>query len=239
MSFSSLKNVIYTMRLFAIETNAEELKKKFIVENEEAVHVTHKHFLVFIVNVFWQTIVTAALTYVAMLGLAQGWMTMDIAAWTLGIWYVIYLYFLSAAHVAWKCNFIIITTQKVVLVEQRSMFYQKINPIHFTNINNTRVESQFAGIFKCGILFIELKVGQQGGAHVQLKNEYVPKPNDIAAIIEHGIIMNEKPIKTEEEQHKKEAMQTPAKDSGNPQPDVLPEQQVQAEAPSPFPPPRQ
>lgn len=213
------------MRLFAIETNVEELKKKFIVENEKAVHVTHMHFLAFLVNIFWQTIMMAILAYAVLFGMAQGIIAPDFGFWTLVVFGLIYAYFFSSAHVAWKCNFIIITTQKVVLVEQRSMFFQKINPVHFTNINNTRVESQFAGIFKCGVLFIELKIGQQGGAHVQLKNEYVPKPNDIAAIIEHGIIMNEKPIKVAEEQHKKEAMQGPAIDSGNPQPELLQEDQ--------------
>jgi len=226
------------MRLFAIETNVEELKKKFLVENEEAVHVTHMHFLVFLVNIFWQTVIMAVLGYAILLGMAQGFVAPDFGTWTLIILGIIYAYFFSAAHVAWKCNFIIITTQKVVIVEQKSMFYQRINPVHFTNINNTRVESQFAGIFKCGVLFINLKIGEMGGKHVELENWYVPKPNDIAAIIEHGIIMNEKPIKIAEEQHKKEAMQGPAIDSGNPQPDVLPEQQVEIRTTSPFPPAR-
>lgn len=225
------------MRLFALETNVETLKKKFLVENEEAVHVSHKHFLIFVIQAFLPTVVAAALLAILAFGTEQGIIAPDVALWTLIIIGIVYLYFLSSAHVAWKCNFIIVTTQKVVIVEQRSMFFQKINPVHFTNINNTRAQSQFGGIFRCGKLSLDLKIGEQGGRHVEVAMDYIPKPEDIAAIIEHGIVISEKPIKPEEETEKKEAMQEPAKQEGNPQPDVLPEQQAVV-PPSPFPPPR-
>lgn len=211
------------MRLFALETNVETLKKKFLVEKEEAVHVSHKHFLIFLVEAFLPTVVALALLAAVTFGASQGWMDPASTFWTLVVITIAYAYFLSAAHIAWRYNFIIVTTQKVVIIEQRSMFHQKINPVHFSGINNARVESQFGGIFRCGLLSIELKIGQQGGAHVELKNWYVPKPNDIAAIIEHGIVIGEKDIKPEEEAEKKEAMQEPARESGNEEPDVLPE----------------
>ncbi len=213
------------MRLFAIETNVEELKKKFIVENEEAVHVIHKHFLVFIIRAFVPTVVFLAVFGLLSFGAVQSILAPDISFWILLVAGTIYAYFLSAAHIAWRYNFIIITTQKVVIVDQFSMFYQRIQPVHFHNINNTRPESQFAGIFRCGILHIDMKISELGGQHVEIFSAYVPKPSDVSAIIEHGIVMSEKPIKQKEEHEKQHAMQEPAKNSGNRQPDVLKEDQ--------------
>ncbi len=213
------------MRFLALETNVEKLKKKFLVENEEAVHVTHKHFLIFLIRAFFPTVIAAILFATIMFGASQGLFDPEILFWTLVALGLVYAYFLSAAHVAWKYNFVIVTTQKVVIVEQQSMFFQKINPVHFTNINNTGAQSQFAGLFRCGILSLDLKIGEQGGRHVEVAMDYVPRPEDIAATIEHGIVMSEKEIKPKEEQEKKEAMQEPAKESGNAEPDKLSEDQ--------------
>ncbi len=225
------------MRIFALETSVEKLKAKFISENEEAVHVSHKHFLIFFMHSFWQSFVTVLVLGVALLGTAQGWFSFEGAAIALVVWAVIYLYFLWGAYIDWKYNFIIVTTQKMILVQQRSFFYQRINPIHFGNINSTRVESQFGGIFRCGTVYILLKISEEGGKHVELASAYVPKPNNIAAMIEHGIVMNEKPIKPHEEQQKKDAMQEATIAEGNPKPDVLPEQQGELPpATMPYPP---
>lgn len=219
------------MQILALETDVEVLKKKFLVEGEQAVLVTHKHWIVFIVNIWWQTIVTTLLLAGSVAMAVSDLLTLPLIASIVGIWGLLYAYYLLWAYVQWKYNFLIISTQKLVIVEQYAVVRQHINPLPFPRISNTRVESQFAGIFRCGILYLNMMVPERRGEYMELSIPYLPKPADIAAMIENGLTINKEPPQPKEEQEKKVLMQQHMIESGNPQPETLREEQPAQAAP--------
>jgi hypothetical protein len=83
------------------------------------------------------------------------------------------------------------------------------------------VESQFGGIFRCGMLFLNTTVPEKAGKYQEIPNFYVPKPEDIAAVIENGLTLTKEPPKEEESQERKAKMQEPAVTPENPHPETL------------------
>jgi hypothetical protein len=217
------------MQILALETDVEVLKKKFLVEGEQAALVTHKHWIVFFVHTWWQTMLTALLFVGLVFALSAGLPGMSFIVIGFGVWLLLYAHYLLSGYVQWKYNFIIVTTQKIVIVDHYSLFRQHINPLPFPRISNTRVESQLAGIVGCGILYLNMTIPERQGQYTELAISYLPKPADIAAVIENGITLEKQPPKHEEEQEKKTLMQQPVVDSGNPEPETLAEQQPKQE----------
>jgi hypothetical protein len=214
------------MRILALETSIDALKEKFVVEGEKVVQVTHRHFMAFVVHILWQTLVTILFVAIIITIAVQDFGNAYLYSTFFLVWLVVYAYFFFAAYIQWKYNFLIITTQKVVVVEQR-LFYQQINPLRFTRISNTRVESQFGGFFHCGILYLNLMVPERRGEYLELPHPYIPKPEVVAAVIENGLVLATEPPSEQEEVQKKEKMQEPAVSPENPNPEKLPEQQKQ------------
>lgn len=221
------------MRILALETDIEELKRKFLMEDEKAALVTHRHFFAFVTRIWWQTLVTVVVIAINIFIIVQGWWDLYLTGPFLLTWFIAYAYFLMVAYIDWKFNFIIVTTQKVVLVEQKSFFHQQINPLNYEQISNTRVQSQFGGFFHCGIVYLNTKTPERGGMYMELPYPYIPSPEDVAAVIEHGITIFRQPMKQLEEQEKKDLMQKPVISAENPEPDKLPDQQSAAPATNP------
>lgn len=211
------------MRILALETDVEELKRKFLVEGEKAALVTHRHFLVFIVRMFWPVLISLIVIPSLLFGVTDGLYSPDIATVVFLLWLVIFLYLLSSARIAWKYNFLIVTTQKIVIVEQKSVFYQQINPLHFDNIANTRTETQFGGIFRCGIVYVNVKIAERLGTQQELANPYIPEPDNVAAVIENGVTLHQKEIRASEEAAKQRKMQEPSVDGSDMHPETLEE----------------
>lgn len=215
------------MRFFALETNIEVLKKKFLVEGEEAALATHRHFVAFLIHAFWPVIGGVAVSAGLMAATAAGLLSIEWYVLLLAAFFAIEAMLLFGAWSQWKYNFIIVTTQKVVIIEQQT-FYQHIHPLPFNSISNTRVESQFFGIFRCGVLHINTTVPERGGQYQELPCPYMPKPENIAAVIENGLVLTKQPPKPEEEE-KKNKMQEPAVTVENPEPENI------GEIPAPTP----
>jgi hypothetical protein len=84
------------------------------------------------------------------------------------------------AYIDWTYDFIIITTDKVILVDQTSIFKQEIMPLHLENIGGISTFTQYMDIFPFGGISIHLKEGK-GGEDVMLK--YVPRAKEVAGTL--------------------------------------------------------
>ena len=84
------------------------------------------------------------------------------------------------AWIDWCFDFIFVTTDRVILVDQTSIIRQKITPLHMENIASVTYETQFWDIFKFGIVDIRLKEGS-GDEHRVLR--YVPNSKEVASKI--------------------------------------------------------
>jgi hypothetical protein len=96
------------------------------------------------------------------------------------LWFVFVFFNLIKAYIDWAYDFILITTDKVILLDQTSFFKREIKPIHIENIGGVSTETQFWDIFPFGTLCIHLKEGM-GGQNIT--KYYVPRARKVAGIL--------------------------------------------------------
>ncbi len=189
------------MRFLALQTDVELLKKQFIPEGEHEILTVTRHPIKFVTEFFGKTLIVLLLTTV--LGLILEFLTSSLTqniVYGLALIVVLsYLYQIVKSYIAWRYNFLIVTSEKLIIIHHESFLHQYVNTIHLNNIRSTRFESQFFGIFRCGILSIDL-LELEGGSTEVLVLSYIPTPDTIASAIEHAIALK---------QQRKEGTDTP------------------------------
>jgi hypothetical protein len=99
---------------------------------------------------------------------------------TFGFWFLFILSRMIKSLIDWMFDFIMITTDKVLMVDQTSIFKREIKPIHLENIGGVSTETQFWDIFRFGSLRLHLKEGLGGQ---DLTKKYVPYAGRVAGIL--------------------------------------------------------
>ena len=168
------------MRIFALETDKSKIIQKFCHQGECVVLMTYYHGLSFLFAIIREIIITVVLIVVAFIAVAYGaplWTTIGV----LSVLWLIFVFFnLAKAWIDWQYDFILVTTDKVILVDQTSFFKQEIKPIHIENIGSVSTETQFWGIFPFGQIQINLKEGEGGDV---ITKRYVPRAEEVASKI--------------------------------------------------------
>ena len=213
------------MQIFALQTDKNEIIRRFCHDHdgECVVLMTHYHGLSFLfasIREIFLTIILLAIGIVA-------WIFGFPMAWTLGIlallWFVLVFFNVSKAYLDWYYDFIIVTTDKIILVDQTSIFHRDVMPIHIENIGGISSFTQFWNIFPFGGLCIHLKEGR-GGKDITKK--YIPRSQEVAGKISDVV------TRYQRHQYKGEDLQTPKEKSplttGTP---VIPSPETQSEIP--------
>lgn len=214
--------VFCCMRLLALQTDLGLLKKQLIPEGENEIMTVSKHPVVFVFDAVITTIIAAVLLFV--LGwMAVEWNTTMGTAVTGGLFLLaacVYVYRIFSAYVTWRFNYVIITSEKVVIVDQSS-WRQNMDSIHLNSIVSVQVQSQFFGLLRCGIIQIrvgEIVSGQMRAAVLT----YTPNPDTVVSAIEHAMALKQRRKQgmeePEEQQSKAEAIKEELKqEAGNTQ----------------------
>jgi hypothetical protein len=168
------------MKFFALETDIGKLKERFCSEDECEVHMTYYHALSFLFAVFREIVITIILFGVGIFAWIMGWPMMWVVAILAALWFLFVFFNLLKAYIDWRYDFILVTSDKVILVDQTSFLRHEIKPIHLENIGSVTTRTQYWNIFNFGIVKINLKEGE-GGDIITLK--YVPEAEDVAAKI--------------------------------------------------------
>lgn len=168
------------MRILALETDIGKIKKRFLYEGEEEVLTTHYHgasFLFASIREFFFTILLFGI------GVAAWFMNAPMG-YTVTMLFVVWFMFvfisLVKAFIDWLFDFIFVTSEKVILVDQTSVIRHKIKPINLENIGGVTAQTQFGDVFRFGIVEINLKEGE-GGKTIILR--YVPDAREVASKI--------------------------------------------------------
>jgi len=168
------------MRIFALETDVNNIKKRFLSEGEQEVLLTYYHGLSFLFAILREIVLTVLLLVI---GIVAGYFGAPLM-WVIGIlfflWLVFVLFNLIRAYIDWAYDFILVTTDKVIFVDQTSFFRQEITPLNLENVGGVSTQTQFWNIFPFGIVRLHLKEGL-GGQHIAKK--YVPRAQEVAAKI--------------------------------------------------------
>lgn len=170
------------MKIFALETDIQKIKERYCHgrDGECEVLFTRYHGLSFLFAILREIIITIILFTIGIMGAVWGW-SMD---WTIGIlvivWVIFVFFNVLKAYIDWMYDFIFVTTDKVVLVDQTSFFRREVKPIHIENIGGVSMHTQFGGIFPFGAIHIHLKEGEGGG---DIEKYYVPNAENVSSKI--------------------------------------------------------
>ena len=165
------------MQFFALETNHDKILQKFASGNEEYVMTVFYDGFLFFLSILKGIAFTAVLIAVAVAAylytpLTIGWIVLG----TLVIWLLVVPLPLLRRYIDWKYDFIYVTGEKVVVVDQSFLFHQKIKQINLENIASVSAETQYLNLFTFGIVRLNLKEGH--GEEIVLR--FVPKPNEVS-----------------------------------------------------------
>lgn len=172
------------MRLFALDTNLDGIKRRFLSAEEQEVLTVFRHGFSFFLQIIFQIILTVGLIAIGVVLSVFDILPWTIPpAWTIGILALLWLFLafptILKAFLDWKFDCIIVTTDKVVLLEQSSLFHRRITPMHLENFASVTATSQFWNLFPFGTLHFQLKEGI--GKDMQMK--YIPHADEVAAKI--------------------------------------------------------
>ena len=171
------------MRIFALETNVAKLKKQFMSAEEQEIATINHHPLQFVFASLRHLFFTLILVGVGVLLVSVGLPTWPVI-WTLVvIWILLVSFPLLRAYIDWKFDFILVTTDKVVVVDQSSLFHRKVTPMNLENFASISTETQYLNVFPFGVLRVSLKEGT--GAEMRLR--YIPHASQVAALLSDAV----------------------------------------------------
>ncbi|MDD4319586.1 MAG: hypothetical protein PHW10_04670 [Candidatus Peribacteraceae bacterium] len=167
------------MRIFALETNTEKFKRNFLAEGEREVLTVRYHGVRFFLSAAWMGVFSLILATIAV-GIwyagVPGWIVAVIASL---LWLALVFPRLLTAYIDWRYDFAFVTTDKVVIVDQSSVFHLRITPINLENFASVSTETQFFNLFPFGKLRFHLK----SGLGEDLALPYIANADGVAAQI--------------------------------------------------------
>ena len=171
------------MRLFALETNIDHVKKKFLSTEEREIMTVFFHgfrfFLTFTANILWTFFLVGVLIGLGYARIPPLWLTFSGSV----IWFFFIFIPIVKAYLDWRFDFILVTSDKVIVVDQSSFFHQKITPMNLENFASVSAETQYWNLFPFGTLHFNLKEG--AGEGVELA--YIPSAHEVASKISDAI----------------------------------------------------
>mgnify|MGYP003972413619 FL=1 len=172
------------MRILALETDAAKIKQQCLSEGEKEVLMTYYHALSFFFASLREILFTIIIFIVGIslwyIGAPVLWVLRGLTA----VWFFFIFFNILKAWIDWRYDFILVTTDKLVLVDQTSIIHQKVNPIHLENIGSIAAETQYWNIFGFGKIVINLKEGE-GGQAITL--HFVPDASAVASKISQTV----------------------------------------------------
>lgn len=169
------------MRLFALDTNAtQKICQRYCIEGEAEILLTRYHWMSFFLRSVREFLITLILLGVVYVAWTYEWPLTEIIGSVVALWVVFVLFKVLKAFIDWRFDFILVTTDKIVLVDQTSIFSREEKPIHLENVGGIAAETQCWDIFPFGKITIHLKEGLGGDA---VTTYFVPHAQEVAATI--------------------------------------------------------
>ena len=169
------------MRFFALDTGImERIRMRYCTEGEEEVLLTRYHWLCFLFNSMRDVALTIVLVTVIIFAWEYEWPMYEIIGFAAGLWILFVFFHILKDYIDWKYDMILLTTEKMVLVDQTSFIRHEEKPIHLENVGGVSSSTQFLNLFPFGTLTLHLKEGL-GGDAVTLR--YVPHAEHVASLI--------------------------------------------------------
>ena len=171
------------MKIFALETNLEKLKSRFLSADEHEILFVRFHPFLFILRLVGQLLITAVLVAIGVWLVSFGFPWEWVAGTLVVIWFFLCFIPIFKAYIDWQYDFLMVTNEKVVIVNQTSVTHADINQLQIENFATVNTSTQFFNIFPFGKVCFDLKEGT--GTRFCLK--YIPDAVRVAAEISDSI----------------------------------------------------
>jgi hypothetical protein len=164
----------------------QKIKSRFLAHGEEQIFTVTPHIMLFLLKIFWDIVVTGVLFFVMVYSYNIGLLAAETAFFLfLVVWFLFVFFSLIEAFVDWKYDFIFLTTDKLIIVDQMSFFRKSITPINLENLGDVVAQTQWLNLFNFGIMRFSLKEGN--GPEIVLK--YIPDADKLVAKIAQQITL--------------------------------------------------
>lgn len=174
------------MRIFALETDIKKVKDRFLTSGEHEIFTVHPHVMSFIWHIMWEIFVTVVLAASATYFVVEDILPISL---TLTIfvagWFLFVFFGLIEAYIDWKYDFIFLTTDKLIIVDQMSLFRKSITPINLENLGDVAAQTQWLNLFNFGIIHFALKEG----SGPEIKLSFMPAADQLVAKIAEQITL--------------------------------------------------
>lgn len=157
-----------------------KVKGRFLARGEMEIISVTPHVMLFLSRIVWDVLLTAFLAFVSVYSYSIGF-TSGLFATLLfvAMWLFLVFFSLIEAFIDWKFDILLLTTDKLILVDQLSLFRKSITPITLENLGDVVSETQWLNLFNFGVIRITLKEGH--GPEIVLR--YIPAADKIVAEI--------------------------------------------------------
>lgn len=172
------------MQIFALETNVDRLKQKLFSSEEREVFTVRRHGILFVLRSLWYgtlTLLLIALSLYVIISNLIDPLTISIAIFVL--WFVIIFFPWVRAFIDWRYDFIFLTTEKLVIVDQTFIIRRIITSLSLDSIAQVNSHSQWLNLFGFGKLEIAQREGQSENFHLP----YLPNVERISTLISDQI----------------------------------------------------
>lgn len=174
------------MQIFALETNIGRVKEHFLAHGEAEIFTAHPHIVSFLSHIVWEFFMTILLVVVCAFGYQIGFLSLPVALVVFLVgWVTFVLFGFVESYLNWKYDFIFLTTDKLIIVDQSSLFRKSITPISLENLGDVVAETQWLNLFQFGIIRFALKEGH--GPEVKLR--FMPKADRLVGQIAEQITL--------------------------------------------------
>lgn len=172
------------MRILALETNIEKLNRSLLSPGEQIVLQARFHGFLFSMRALGATIITLIFITVG-IGAGMAGISMGIGVPVLFLlWLFVVFRPLLRAFIDWRYDELLVTTEKVIVVNQSSIIRQQIQQMNLENLASVSALTQYGGMFPFGKLHFELKEGIGEG----LKLRYIPHAQGACSVISDCLV---------------------------------------------------
>ncbi|PIR52551.1 hypothetical protein COU76_05855 [Candidatus Peregrinibacteria bacterium CG10_big_fil_rev_8_21_14_0_10_49_10] len=172
------------MRFLALETDVDKIKHAFCHTGECEVLFTRYHGFSFIFSILRDIIITLIFIGIGIAGYLFQWHMGWLGLTLFFLWMLFSGFHVVKAYIDWKFDFIFVTTDKIIIVDQTAFFRREIHPIHFENVGSVSTTTQLWGLFPLGQLSFRLKEGLGGG---DITLSFVPNAGKVASQISDAV----------------------------------------------------
>lgn len=176
------------MRIFALETDIRRIVPQYLTGGEREVLIAYHHWLVFLVEVLRQSMVFLAVCLI-------GYVVQQLGVpsiWPAGLVAFVFLFWnlprLIRSYIDWHYDVLLVTTDKIVLIDQSSIIRQRVTKMSLDNIASVTMETQWLNTFPFGCVRFNLKEGFGGEFALQ----YIPNAATIVVKISDVITQFER-----------------------------------------------